>query len=100
MLWTGVTGDVDALRRLADSTSAAARREAIAVDDRRYRPHLTLARVSPATDLRGVADRLTPYAGPQWEAQEIHLVHSRLGAGEGRRARHERIGTWPLAYQA
>ena len=101
VFWTGVTGEVDALRRLANSTSAAARRAGIAVDERRYRPHLTLARVSPPGDLRALVDALSSYAGPPWTAREIHLVRSRLGAGEGRRAAHDRLATFPLGgYQA
>jgi 2'-5' RNA ligase len=96
VLWVGVAGAVDGLRGVAASTSAAARREGIAVDDRRYRPHLTLARVSTPADLRSAVEALALYSGPAWTASEIHLVQSRLGAGEGNRAVHERVATWPL----
>jgi 2'-5' RNA ligase len=91
-LWVGLAGGVDALSKLADSTSAAARRSGIDVETRRFRPHLTIARASPPTDLRELVGTLSSYDGPPWTATELHLVRSTLGA----RAVHERIGTWML----
>ncbi|MBS2962521.1 RNA 2',3'-cyclic phosphodiesterase [Actinocrinis puniceicyclus] len=44
-LWTGVQGDRDRLGRLAESVNSVARRCHIKVDERPFRPHLTLARV-------------------------------------------------------
>lgn len=93
VLWTRVHGDVDRLRRLAASVRAAARRARIAVEDRPYRPHLTLARARDGADLRPVVDALAGFVGREWTACELHLVHSRLGAGP---ARHERHETWRL----
>src|SRR4029453_13035406 len=43
VLFTKVSGDREALRHLAASTTAASRRAGLAVADRPYRPHLTLA---------------------------------------------------------
>jgi 2'-5' RNA ligase len=95
-LWVGVTGDSDALGKLAMSTNAAARRCGIAVEDRRFRAHLTIARASPPADLRDVVEQLSSYEGPTWEVTELHLVRSQLGA----KTVHERIGTWPLGGSA
>jgi 2'-5' RNA ligase len=91
----GRTG-VDDLRALAASVGAAARRCRIAVDDRPYRPHLTLARARPGGDLRPLVDELRGFAGTPWTADALHLVRSRLGAGPGGTAAHEVIATWPL----
>ena len=90
--WVGLTGDTRALSKLADSTSAAARRCGLTIETRRFRPHLTIARASPPADLRDVVTALASYDGPEWTATELHLVRSTLGA----KTVHERIGTWPL----
>lgn len=96
VLWTRVHGERDRLRRLADSVRAAARRSGLATEQRPYRPHLTLARATTAADLRPLVDALAPYEGSSWTADELNLVHSRLGAGPGGTALHEPFRSWPL----
>lgn len=97
VLWTGVDGDRDGVRRLAAATGAAARRAGIDVDDRPYRPHLTLARgADGSTDLRALAAALADLASPPWTADELHLVQSHLGEGPDRTTRHEVVARWPL----
>ncbi|MFC5995923.1 RNA 2',3'-cyclic phosphodiesterase [Pseudonocardia hispaniensis] len=97
VLWTRVRGETDRLRRLAASAQAACRRCGLAVEDRPYRPHLTLARARGDTeDLRDAVARLDGFAGRTWTADQLHLVRSLLGAGPGRAARHERLISWPL----
>lgn len=91
-LWVGVGGDTERLAKLAASTTAAARRAGIAVDERRFRAHLTIARASPARDLRQVVGELSSYDGPCWNVTELHLVRSRLGA----KTTHERVASWQL----
>jgi 2'-5' RNA ligase len=86
----------DGLHRLATSVTAAARRSGIAVDDRPYRPHLTLARARDGADFRPLVTALAGFAGSPWSAEALHLVRSRLGAGPGGTAVHEIVGTWPL----
>jgi 2'-5' RNA ligase len=86
----------DDVRRLAASVGAAARRCGIAVDDRPYRPHLTLARGREGADLRPAVAALSGFAGCPWTADALHLVRSRLGAGPGGTAAHEIVETWPL----
>jgi RNA 2',3'-cyclic 3'-phosphodiesterase len=96
VLWTDVRGDRDGLRRLADSAQAAARRSRLPVEQRPYRPHLTLARAKAGSDLRPLVEQLAPWEGSPWRATRLHLVRSRLGAAPGGFALHEPIAGWPL----
>lgn len=98
VLWLGVDGDTAGLRHLAVSVRAAARRARLSVEDRPYRPHLTLARArGPAADLRPVVQRMAGFVGPAWTADAVHLIRSYLGAGAGKTARHETVASWPFA---
>lgn len=92
VLWAGVAGDVPALSRLAAAVAAAARRSGIAVEERRFRPHVTLARSREPVDLRPAAAALAGYAGPSWLADRVRLVRSVLGPAP----RHEEVAFWPL----
>ena len=94
VLWTGIQGDLGGLRRLADSVAAGARKAgAPPADGRRgYQPHLTLARCRAPADVCSLVDRLGSFAGTPWVANEIYLIHSRLGA----HPRYEVLGSWPL----
>lgn len=78
-LWAGVTGDREQLRGLARSVQAAARRAGIPVEDRGYRPHLTLARGRQRADLRPWVGRLATWASSAWTVADVALVRSRLG---------------------
>jgi 2'-5' RNA ligase len=95
VLWTRVTGDREALRRLAGSVDAAVRRAGIITEDRAYLPHLTLARARVPMDLSAAVDALAVYTGPRWTATEMHLVRSHLG-----RVTHETIASWNLGRHA
>jgi RNA 2',3'-cyclic 3'-phosphodiesterase len=100
VLFTKVSGDREPLRHLAASTTAAARRAGLAVDDRPYRPHLTLARSRRDVDLRPLATALGSFRGTDWTATQLHLVQSRLGQGASRTAVYETVDAWPLAGRA
>lgn len=103
VLWTRVVDPPaggDGLRRLAGSAGAAARRCGIPVEDRPYRPHLTLARARPGADLRPAVELLGGFAGSPWTADALHLVRSRLGAGPGGTAAHDVVRSWPLGGDA
>lgn len=94
ILWVGVES---ADRRLADlqrNLTARLRRQGWPLDDRRYRPHLTVARSRVRRDLSAMVDELDAYAGPSWEVDRIAIVASRPD-DEGRFA-HERIADYPL----
>jgi 2'-5' RNA ligase len=79
VLWVGVTGDTEPLRRLAGAVAAAARRCGIDVGERSYHPHVTVARARTPTDLRAAAAALSSYAGAPWTAEAVELMRSRLG---------------------
>jgi 2'-5' RNA ligase len=96
VLWVGVAGDRSALRSLAASATTAARLAGLDVDDRPYRPHLTIARGSPGADLAPIASALGRYAGPTWVTDELVLFESQLGAGPDRTARHVAVEAFKL----
>ena len=78
-----MTGDVAALRSLAGALDPGGRR---------YRPHLTVARVRDDTGTAAVVSALSGYAGPAWTAGAVHLVRSRLGPAPA----YDDMATWPL----
>jgi 2'-5' RNA ligase len=93
VLWAGVDGDVAELARLADRCVAAGRRCGLAMEDRTYRPHLTLARARrDPVDLRDTMTVLSSYDGPTWQATELRLVKSTLGP----QVAHETLATFRL----
>ena len=116
-LWTGVQGDRDRLGRLAESVNSVARRCHIKVDERPFRPHLTLARVrDPGNgnhkthghgqgnggghghsgegllDLQPYVDRMAAFRTPRWLVGEIDLFN----VVDDPLKRYERIGRWAL----
>ena len=98
VLWSGLSGDRKALRDLAMSVSAGARRAgAPPPDARRYRPHVTLARSRMPADVRSIVGDLSGHQGPTWDVEEIYLIRSTLG---GQEPRYEAVGTWKLKAHA
>lgn len=93
VVWVGLDGDVQGLERIAASTCAAARRTGVPVDDRRFRAHLSIARCRPEADVRDLVAAMAGYRGPEWVADRLCLVRSRLGRGP---AAYETIAAWPL----
>jgi RNA 2',3'-cyclic 3'-phosphodiesterase len=95
VLWAGIEGDDGALSRLAESVAAGARRAGAppAGADRKYRPHLTLARCSQPSDVADLVTALAPFTGSAWTASSVSLIRSHLGRGP---ARYEPLGSWPL----
>jgi RNA 2',3'-cyclic 3'-phosphodiesterase len=92
VMWVGVDGDREALTRLADSVGAGARRAKIALDERRYRPHMTLGRRRAPADVSDLLGAGRDYRGPAWTVEEFVLVQSHLG----RAVRHELRERFPL----
>ena len=87
VLFMALDGDVQGLKRLAASAGAAARRVGIAVEDRPYRPHLTLARAAAGGgDLRPLVARLATIEGQAWTATtpRPRAQQARPGAGPAR----------------
>lgn len=96
VLWIGVGAGDQQLPGLATALHAATTRAGIAVDSRRFRPHLTLARLARPADLSAVVEPLAEYQGPSWVAGDIRLVESHLGQGTGGRPRYETTAVLPL----
>lgn len=85
------------LDRLATGARAAAGRTGIAVEGRRFRPHITLARLQRPTEVSNWVRLLDGYAGPEWQVDRISLVASYLGEGPHGRPRYETLAELPLA---
>lgn len=98
VLWSGLSGDRKALGELAMSVGAGARRAGTPPpDERRYRPHVTLARCRAPVDARPVVAELSGYQGPTWAVEEIYLIRSTLAhETRGGQPRYETVGTWKL----
>ena len=98
VLWTGIQGDRAALRQIANSVAAGAREAgAPAADEgRRFRPHITLARLREQADVRPLIAQLKGHTGPTWQADRIHLIRSQLGPEPW----YESVGSWPLHVSA
>jgi RNA 2',3'-cyclic 3'-phosphodiesterase len=99
VLWAGLdlheSGRTE-VDRLATGARAAAARTGIAVDGRRFRPHITLARIGHPQEVTSWVRLLDAYAGPPWTADRIDLVASYLGEGPRGRPRYETVAELPL----
>jgi 2'-5' RNA ligase len=91
--WIGLDGDVATLTDLARRLAREARRLRLEVEDRPFRPHLTVGRWRPGRPAEGtVIDRLAGYRGPEWPVSEVRLLESHLGP----RPTYDEVATWPL----
>lgn len=88
VVWAGIGGDTDGLDALASAVQSACRTAGIVLEQRRFRPHLTVGKTG-----RIDPDVLTDYSGPTWRAHEVELVHSVLG----RKVTHTVLERFPLA---
>ena len=92
VLWAGLALD-DAGRteisRMATGARAAASRAGVAVDGRRFRAHLTVARLGKPAEVSSWVRLLDAYEGPRWSTTTVSLVASHLGQGPRNRPRHE-----------
>ena len=92
--WAGLEGDVGPLVDLARRLAAVARSLRLAVEERPFRPHLTLGRWRAGRPAdRSVVDRLADYRGPSWSVTEVRLLDSHLGADP----RYDTVASWLLA---
>lgn len=100
ILWAGIGGEVDALRRLARLLQRALRRARFPVDDRPPRPHLTIARpgsrVTP-DDVAADVATLAAYEGPLWTSSTVRLMRSEMVVlPTGPAPRYTAVATAPL----
>jgi RNA 2',3'-cyclic 3'-phosphodiesterase len=97
VVWAGAAADNRALRALAGSVAAGARRSGAPPPDesRKYHPHLTLARCREPANVTTLTAALAGFSTSAWTAQSVHLIRSYLGGGQA--SRYEVIADWPLA---
>lgn len=80
VLWIGLDGDVAPLVALAERLRDAAGALGLPVEDRPFRPHLTLGRWRPGRPADGtLSERMSGYRGPAWTVTEVRLLQSHLG---------------------
>jgi 2'-5' RNA ligase len=98
VLWAGIQGDRDRLGRLSETVAAAARRCRVRVDERPFRPHVTLAwvRGEQPTDLRPYVERMTAFRTPRWLVKEMELFESMPPNSPNRSPIYLSRGRWPL----
>jgi 2'-5' RNA ligase len=92
VLWLGVTEGAEEISSLAEQLRSALRERGLALDDKPFRPHLTIARVKD----RGAAkalQRIPPGELARMRANEICLMQSVLGKGG---AKHTVLRGFPL----
>ncbi|GAA4711635.1 RNA 2',3'-cyclic phosphodiesterase [Pseudonocardia yuanmonensis] len=91
VLWTGLAGDTAGLGALAAEVAAVARAAGVALEDRRFAAHLTLARGRGGVGGLAPAVRaLAGFTGRTWRADTLRLVRSRPGP------QYDDLATWPL----
>ncbi|GAA2497330.1 RNA 2',3'-cyclic phosphodiesterase [Streptomyces gobitricini] len=85
VLWSGVDGDLEGLRLLAEEVRGLVRGRGISFADRPLNPHLTLARSrrDDASSAVRAAAGLSAFSGRTWQAEHLHLVGSNVGRGPG-----------------
>lgn len=89
--WAGLEGDVRPLAELAGRLATLARSLQLVVEERPFRPHLTLGRWRPGRPADGaVVERLAGYRGPAWSVSEVSLLDSHLGAAP----HYDRVAAW------
>lgn len=95
--WVGLDGDVRPLTDLAGRLAARARRLRLEVEERPFRPHLTVGRWRAGRPADGtLPDRLAGYRGPDWPVTGVLLLESHLGPAP----RYETLATWSVGAQA
>jgi RNA 2',3'-cyclic 3'-phosphodiesterase len=94
VFWAGLDGDVAPLVALADRLGTAARTLRLPVEDRTFRPHLTLGRWAPRRPTDGtLPDHLAGYRGPAWPVTEVRLLESHLGP----KPTYDTVAEWKVA---
>lgn len=95
VLWVGLDGERGALERLSRGIRRELKHSRLPYDNRRFNPHLTVARPGDRLDRADVeADRgvLAGYRGPAWTVETVELVSSHLGP----RPTYEHLAEWRL----
>lgn len=91
VLWTGIGGDAEALAKLNRTLRRELRAHRLHPDDKRFRPHLTIARAGDELSTVDM-EKLKAYEGSSWPVTELVLVRSELGP----HPEYHRLGAWPV----
>lgn len=81
VLWVGVKGEeMEKLRSLQRLIDSSLREQGFATEDRKYSPHLTVARIKFAEQLDRLMERFSQYPFPVVELPvwEVHIMRSDL----------------------
>lgn len=81
LLWTGVSGQVDELTRLAGHIRSACTRSGVEIAGGEYRPHLTLARIRRPVNVTRWLRTFELYQSEPWPVDAVVLYESQLGGG-------------------
>ncbi|MEU0947367.1 RNA 2',3'-cyclic phosphodiesterase [Streptomyces canus] len=98
-LWAGASGELPALRLLAERAEAAGRKAGVEMGEhRRYKAHLTVARSREAVDVGPCLEVLDGFTSRTWTVDELALVRSNLPRSgvPGEQPRYEVVGRWVL----
>ncbi|EDY53652.1 MULTISPECIES: RNA 2',3'-cyclic phosphodiesterase [Streptomyces] len=98
-LWAGASGELPALRLLAERAEAAGRKAGVEMGEhRRYKAHLTVARSRGAVEVRPYLSVLDGFTSRTWTVDELALVRSNLPRSgvPGEQPRYEVVGRWAL----
>lgn len=96
VVFAGVRTDTAELDRLATGARNALGTAGVELDGRRFRPHLTLARLHRPLEATNWVRVLDTFVGRPWQVEELALVASHLGEGPRRSPRHEVVETFTL----
>jgi 2'-5' RNA ligase len=77
----GVTRGAEELTALAERLRTSLRGAGLAVEERRFHPHLTLGRAKPGANARRAVTELPTAELATFEVRAIHLMQSQLGSG-------------------
>ncbi len=78
VVWVGIEDGLAGIGAINEIAESAAQSAGLAAEERRFRPHLTVARVRPQRD---VSHLLQEEIGFGWEASEIAVYQSYPGGG-------------------
>jgi 2'-5' RNA ligase len=99
VLWAGVQGDLDSLKKLHHEVDSAVSRLGFSLDQGPYQPHMTLGRPRnsvPQQRLSLIGDTISNWPSPRpvtWQVDSVHLIQS---VSEPSRGEYITLGCAPL----
>lgn len=80
VLWVGIDRGLEEFERLAGEVEEAARSAGLVIEERPFKPHLTLSRVRPPQDLRPLLERF-PITPVTFEVARLAVFRSHQDQG-------------------